>query len=219
MDYPANSRKSKSVQPARPPEAKNIERITSSTVERRKRPLSKRFADTFVNGNAKAVWEYIAFDILVPAAKDMVSDAVSSGIDQMLFGGEQRWGNSRRRRGSGISSTGPLGSMQYGGSRGPINYNNPGRSAGPQMSRRGRAMHDFDEIVLETRADAETVIDRMYDLLSTYNVVSVSELYELVGITANFTDNKYGWTDLSGTGVVKVRGGYLLNLPRPEVLD
>jgi hypothetical protein len=217
-NYPSNSVNKRSSQ-KRPPEAKNIAKVTTGGIARRKKPLGKRFADVFVGGDAKHVWNYIAFDILVPAAKDMLSDAVSSGIDQMLFGGDQRWGGSSRRRGG--NKTGPLGSMSYGGRSGPINYQtqNARGPVGPQMSTRGRASHNFDEIVLESRSDAEQVIDRMFDLLNTYEVVTVAEMYELVGATSHFTDAKWGWTELQGAGVQRARGGYLLNLPRPEPLD
>jgi hypothetical protein len=52
-----------------------------------------------------------------------------------------------------------------------------------------------------------------------YGQASISDLYELVGITANFTDNKWGWTDLRSSSVSRARDGYLLNLPRPILLD
>ena len=38
-------------------------------------------------------------------------------------------------------------------------------------------------------------------------------------VTVNFTDNKYGWKDLSSASVSRVRDGYLLNLPRTVLLD
>jgi hypothetical protein len=215
MDYPSNSAKKRAAV-VRPPEAKKIEKITTGDIVRRKKPIGKRFTDVFVGGDAKSVWQYIAYDILVPAAKDMLSDAVSSGIDQMLFGGDQRWGSSRRRSRPG---NGPLGTMNYGGKSGPINYGGGQRGGPQQMSRRGRAQHNFDEIVLETRAEAEEVLDKMYNLLETYEQVTVAEFYELVGTTSHFTDNKWGWDSLQGSGVQRVRGGYLLNLPKPDALD
>lgn len=87
------------------------------------------------------------------------------------------------------------------------------------MSRRGRSTHDFDEIILATRVEAEEVVDRLFDLVGRYESASVSDLYSLVGISGNFTDEKWGWTDLRGAGVERVRNGYLLDLPRPEPLD
>jgi hypothetical protein len=218
-NYPSNSNSRKKV--VRQPEDKKIEKVTQGNIARRKKPLSKRFADIFVGGDAKSVWNYIAFDIMVPAAKDMLSDAVSSGIDQILFGGEQRWGGGPRR-GRGRPMSGPLGSMSYGGTTGPVNYQAQGaraQNARPSLSASGRGSHNFDEILFERRADAEEVIESMFNLLNQYEVVSVAEMYELVGATSHFTDNKWGWTSLQGAGVARARSGFVLDLPRPEPLD
>jgi hypothetical protein len=81
-------------------------------------------------------------------------------------------------------------------------------------------MHDFNEIVLESRGEAEQVIDQLIEIISQYQAASVADLYALVGVTSAYTDGKYGWTDLRGAGVSHVRGGlYLLNLPKPIPLD
>jgi hypothetical protein len=82
-----------------------------------------------------------------------------------------------------------------------------------------RRNHDFDEIVLATRAEANEVIDRLFDLISKYEQATVSDLYDLVGLEAKFTDEKWGWRDMRGVQAVRVGGGYLLDLPRPEQLD
>lgn len=71
---------------------------------------------------------------------------------------------------------------------------------------------------MESRPEAETVLDNLYDILNKYDVVSVSDLYELVGITPQHTDQKWGWTTLQGAGVSRMRDGYLLNLPEPQPL-
>lgn len=87
------------------------------------------------------------------------------------------------------------------------------------LSRRSRARQDFDEIVIQTRTEAEDVIDRMYDLLSRDGMVTVSDLYELTGIQSSHTDQKWGWTQLRGAKVARLRsGGFLLDLPEPEAL-
>jgi hypothetical protein len=55
--------------------------------------------------------------------------------------------------------------------------------------------------------------------VSRYESASVADLYELVGLSSVHTDNRWGWTDLTGAGVSRIRGGYLLDLPEPEPLD
>lgn len=80
-------------------------------------------------------------------------------------------------------------------------------------------MHDFDEIVLDTRHEAELVLDNLEELIKQYGQATVTDLYDLVNITSSFADEKWGWTDLSHANVSHVRDGYLLNLPKPETLD
>jgi hypothetical protein len=87
------------------------------------------------------------------------------------------------------------------------------------LSRGSRARHSFDEIVIQSRPEAEEVLDRLYDLISKYELARVSDLYSLTGFESSHTDYKWGWTELTGSGVSRVRsGGYLLDLPEPEPL-
>jgi hypothetical protein len=72
--------------------------------------------------------------------------------------------------------------------------------------------------VLDQRAEAEEVIDRLFDVVSRYGSASVADLYELVGLDSTHTDHKWGWEELTGAGVSRIRGGYLLDLPEPEPL-
>ena len=50
-------------------------------------------------------------------------------------------------------------------------------------------------------------------------MATVADLYELVGVTGEYTDNKYGWDSLGSASVTRVRGGYLVDLPRTRLLD
>jgi hypothetical protein len=211
--FPSNSQ---SEPPRRQdPGPKKIEKVIQGEVVRRKKPLGKRVSSIFVGGDARNASDFVFWDILVPAAKDMVADAVSQGIERIIFG-EVR--STSRRTG------------RRPGDRGYISYNRIGmqdssrrssyrRDEGRPISSRARANHDFEEIILATRVEAEEVIDRLFDLVSRYESASVADLYELVGVTGNYTDNKWGWTDIRGAGVTRVRNGYLLDLPRPESLD
>lgn len=202
MNYPSNSHKAKD----EPKIDKKIEKVVQGEVTRRKKPLGKRFSETFVQGEAKGVWSYVLFDVCVPAAKDMVSDAVSTGVERMLFG-ESR-GTARRGGGRGAN-----GFVNYG----KFAEKRPDPRA--QISRKARSTHDFDEIILPSRAEAGAVIDQMFEIVSKYEVVTVADLYDLCDITSSYTDEKWGWTDIRGATVTRVRNGYLLDLPRPEPID
>ena len=205
-EFPSNSETSKT----NDPDGRNISPVVSSGAVRRKRSLRKQFKETFVSGDARTAISYVLFDVLLPAAKDMVVEAGSQGIEKLIFGDSKQ-----RRRGSTPPYTGPYGNIAYN------KYSSGSRLSGPEraMSRQSRSRHNFDEIVLDERSEAEEVIDRLFDLVSRYEAATTADLYELVGLPSAHTDNKWGWTDLTGAGVTRVRGGYLLDLPEPEPLD
>jgi hypothetical protein len=192
---------------------KDITRVTSGETVRRRKSLRKQFSETFVAGDMRSAMRYVVFDVMLPAAKDMIVDAGSSGIEKLIFG-------DARRRGSTPPQSGPTGYVSYNrvamGAMGAAS-----RLASPQrvMSRRARSRHDFDEIILDSRTEAEEVIDRLFDLVSRYESATVADLYELVGLASAHTDHKWGWTDVRGAGVSRVRDGYLLDLPEPHPLD
>lgn len=196
-------------------EPKKVERVTQGEVTRRKKPLGKRLKELFISGDSRSVWGFVAGDVLIPAAKDMITDAATQAVERMVFGESRGF----RGRPGGFRPTGPS-------SHTPYNRYAQGGSASwraeppRDSSRRARATHDFGEIILDSRGEAEQVIDALFEMVSQYSQATVADLYELVGISSAYTDNKYGWTNLQGAGVQHIRGGqFLLNLPKPEPLD
>jgi len=200
-EFPGNSDKQKLGEY----EEKKVERVTTSEPIRRKKGLGKQFKNTFFGGDAKGALSFVIFGVLVPAAKDALADAGAQGIERLIFG------ESRHKRSAPPS--GPSGYISY-------NRYAPSRAGSEAparaLSRRARARHDFDEIILRTRPEAEEVIDRLYDLISRYEAASVADLYDLVGLESSHTDFKWGWTDLRGAQARKIREGYFLDLPEPE---
>ena len=59
----------------------------------------------------------------------------------------------------------------------------------------------------------------MDELIETYGSVSVADMYDLVGISCEYTDNKYGWKNIRTAEPVHVRDGYMLKLPRALPLN
>jgi hypothetical protein len=194
VDYPANSKSSKRPQPEK---NKTVEKIVEGEVKTRKRGLREKFGEAFLSEDSNTVVSYVLMDVLVPAFKSMVSDAVSQGIERILFG------DSRPRHAPTRS--------------GYTNYTRySDRTDRRDLSRKARATHDFNDVILESRGEAEDVLDRLRDLISQYEVATVNDLYDLTGLTGEFTDDKWGWYDLRSASVRSIRGGYLLNLPRTQ---
>ena len=178
---------------------KKVEQIAKGKTK--KKSEVKKFADTFIAEDITSVKDYILMEVLLPAAKKAISDIVTNGIDMILYGETRTKSKSRESR---VSYT-----KYYDRDR---DYDRPTRT-------RGRYGYDYDDIILDTRKEAEEVLDRMDDLIDNYGMVSVADLYDLVGVSGNYTDNKYGWTNLRNADVQRVRDGYLLKLPKALPFD
>jgi hypothetical protein len=217
-EFPGNSRRGAPTPTPKEESEKKVEVVVTSEVVRRKRPVGKRLVETFLGGSAREVVQYVLMDVMLPAAKDMFADAVSQGVERLIFG-ETR---SVSRRPSSFRGTGNATYTSYNrmSSTSSNSALPPRRTAGPSpISQQSRREHDFDEIILATRAEAEMVYSKLQDLIDRYQMVSVADLYSLVGVSASYTDEKWGWTDLHDAKIAFTRGGYRLDLPRTEQIS
>lgn len=207
--FPSNSNR-KQEKEAEPPV---VAQVTTGSVRKRKTPLGRRIVETFVATDGKSVLNYVIGDILVPAAKDMIVDVVKAAIERAILGD----GASARRSRSSSGSYVSYDRISSGTRREPPWDRDRER---PRMSRRAREMHDFEELIVETREEGNNVLDTLNELIDRYGQATVADLYLLVGIQPQFTDRNYGWRSIRGSAVTRIRGnGYLLDLPRPEPLD
>lgn len=197
-DYKSNSHASKEKEKNR--EEKKVEKIISGNAKAKKKSEFSKFADVFVSEDAGNVKSYILMDVLVPAVKKAISDIVTNGIDMLLYG--------------------ETGVHKRNGASSKVSYRSYyDRSNRSPSSSRTRSGYSYDDIILDNRGEAEEVLSRMDEIVATYGTVSVADLYDLVGITGAYTDNKYGWTDIRNASVVRVRDGYMIKLPRALPLN
>lgn len=206
-DFPSNSNKSKQEQQETEASTRTFTKITDGKAVKKSKPIGRRIAETFIGDDVDSVWQYILWDVVVPAAKTTISDAVSSGIEMLLFGETRRRpANISRNRGESYVSY----SKYYA--------DKDRQSNRPRLASERRAYLN-DEIILESRSDAENVLDTLADNIDRYGVTSVADLYQLVGIQSQSTDNRYGWEDLRQARVQRTRDGYLLDLPKARPID
>lgn len=204
--FPGNSSRDKEQRKKDKPE-KKVEKVIEGDVVQRKRPLGRRFKDTFLGGEFKAAAQYIGMEVLLPAFRNMLVDGVTKGVERVVYG----------------ESTGRRPSTGYGQPR--IQYHSPVNRSGPRRANipdqpgpaRRRAA-DIDDIVLSSRQDAEKVIDTLTDIINQFDVASVADLKEILGLTAAYTDNSWGWFSMHYADIRQVRDGFLLLLPPAEVI-
>lgn len=182
-----------------------IEKIVVGTVTTRRIPWYKKFGRSMIADDVGNVGDYILTDVIIPATKNLIVDMISQSIERMLFGTTR----GRVRRPLGLSLRDQVAYDRVGSRQSSIE---PRRL----LSREARARHDFNEITLEDRTEAVDVIAAMVDRIRRYGSVTVSDLYDFVGTTGSYADQRWGWTDLSTADVRQISGGFLLDLPAPE---
>ena len=210
-NYPGNSKKERSEEAKSETQRPQIQKVVKTSGVVKKASLSSRMRETFAGEGARETGTYVFFDVIIPAVKAMVFDTITQGADRILFGG-------REVIRSGMANA-PRTKTNYNqiSTRAANNY--PGRNfegGGREISRQARNNHRFDEILLDSRGEAEMVLDTMQDLISRFQWVSVPEFYSMVDVTAEFTDEKWGWTNISTAQIRPSRGKYVILLPSPE---
>lgn len=200
-NYKPNSNRFKEEQRVKDKERKVEKVVTGKVITKKKSKMSK-IAGEFISDDANNVGSYIWKDVLVPTIKRTISDIITDGIDILLYG--------ESRRGSKRSTADRVSYTNYSSrDRGPARNDRYALSSG----------YSYDDIILENRGEAEDVLTRMDELMETYGLVRVADLFDLVGKSCSYTDNKYGWTNIRNAEIVRVREGYLIKMPRAVPID
>ena len=74
------------------------------------------------------------------------------------------------------------------------------------------------KIVFEDRINALVALSNLKDIFDRYGVVSVGDLYDEAAIKCDYTCSRFGWKnydDIHNAKIVKVKGGYMIDLPEP----
>lgn len=187
-NYQSNSYKSKETNNA--DDKKKLEKVVVGQVKTKKKNGLGKFLGGFISDEPHDIKSYLFKDVVVPTIKKTITDVV----DMILYGG-----HGKRSRSTGTK-------VSYRSF-----YDDPRDS---RTEPRGLQAYSYEEVILETRADAEEVLDKLNEIIDTYKIASVADLYDLVGLTGNYTDNRYGWTNIASADVIRTRDGYQLKLPR-----
>jgi len=181
--------------------------VTTGKVEAKKPTIKSKLADVFLSEERGNVGQYLIFDVLIPAIKDTVYNLGRAALDISFYGESRRYTNQ--------SQTGST--YNYSSYYKP-NYSQPQRN---QPSDRYAHIHregvfQFDTIVFGMRAEAQEVLDCLVMRIVDSDYATVADLYDLIGRTADFTLERWGWYNLDTAYVTNVRGGFVIRLPKPQ---
>lgn len=199
-------------------EKKSLERVVNAPPVKVKRSLIGRLVSGIVGPEGvSGIGEYVNEEIIKPAIKNIIVDAVTSGINMVMYG--ERGG----RNTGGYRPTGGYQRTNYQSSYQRTNYTSRYTQHNPEPAptpREPRNRHLVEEYVLNDRHDASHVLVSLTENADAYGSVSVADYYELIGVASTYTDNNYGWTidSISRATIIGVRGGYVIKFPPLEVL-
>lgn len=196
----SNSHRSKEKQVTKP--EKKVEKVIAGTAKLKKKGAAQKFADVFLSEDVATVKDYILTDVLIPACKKALFDIVTNGFDMLLYGEA-----GRTKKASGASK------VSY---RSYYNRESGAKEHVFNPRSGARCGYESSDIVIDNRRDAEEILNRMDELIAAYGIASVSDMYEFAGIDGDYTDCKYGWTDISGANIVRSRDndGWLIKMPK-----
>lgn len=214
--YPSNSKLEN------PPKKKAPEReikpiVDADAVKVRKRSGLSKLMKSIFAGDARTISEYLMETVIIPKFQDILLDTINKGGEYLVYGETKASRLSTNRRSS-------------------IYYSGIGREADRKLDRierygtletreigdSGNKNYDTDyysDLVFRDRRQAEEILSRMYEDLQDYECCTILSLKSMMGHHTTHTDEKYGWEDLTGSRIKKVRGGWLLELPRAKHLD
>lgn len=172
-----------------------VESVVKGVVTAKNKTLASKIRGLFFARDLNELKEYVVDDIVIPGACKAAHGAVDMVFRKDVRSYTSNKGNTRIRYDRASNES--------------LRYNRD------ETSRKKR---DFRDLEFETRGDAEEVLSGLVDLIADYESASIADLYDLCDITSTFTDNKYGWTDLSDASVKRGSNGYYLVLPKAEQL-
>lgn len=201
-DFPSNKREEKGEKPE-----KKVQKVAQAKVKKKgavENAKTKLFGRDF-----RTILRYLTEDILIPSTKNLIWGLGTGWLEMSLYGEIK----NRRARLDDRFERGRF-----------TNYDRRFEDDRSRRDRRRdddrkRARLDFDDITFDTREEACDVLDHLVDLIADFGSASVHDFYDLAGIDADWTDDKYGWTNLRSAYVDYSKRGYFIILPRARVLD
>lgn len=186
------------------PEVRKVRPISGKVTIKKPNAFNRLMRNIF-SDDGESVKTYIIQEVLIPSVKKAISDIMANGTDIILYG------ESKRNKSSGNGSNPRISYSSYSNYY-SSNQTNQNRTT-PSYKEENR------EIIFESRGEAEDVLIQLNEIIERYHMVSMSDLNDILNVTGPYTDQKYGWTDLSTATTSKVREGYALRLPRVRALN
>lgn len=174
----------------------------------RKQSILRKFGKYIIEDTIEEAREHTIKEILIPGIRNLIFDTFNEMVARMLFGDDNpRPANSR----NGTRKGGHISYDKY--------YDDKNRHSSRRNASYRDMPYDPDDIILPNRAAANDALDELDYVIHKYGQASIATFYDIVGVTGEWTDNKYGWTSIRGAQIKPVRDGCMIILPPTKLLD
>lgn len=180
-------------------ERPELQKVIKGSAGVKKQTNLGRVAGSMFTDNMAGAKEHIIYDILIPSAKNFALEAVKSILGMS--------GNGNYRA--------PAQTVNYGRPT-YTNYSNYSNTYSNNTQRPSNQGIQYDNLVVNTKVEADDVLAAMNDTISRYGFVTVANLYQLVGrVDYPYVYDNYGWVGLpSAYPVANLDGTWSFKLPR-----
>lgn len=190
--------------------SENVKKVANAKIKK------KGFFEQLITEDISDMKGYLIEEFVIPAVQDLLADLTANIFDlaqdiiETAIYGEEK-GKGRRKRNAKKGSFTDYARVSYESNKGR-------RKERKSFSRKDRGVHNFENLLFDSRSEALDVLDNLSELIQTYEIASVADLYQLSNVDSNPTDNNYGWEDLSRASVKHTRDGWIIVLPKPIVI-
>lgn len=189
---------------------------TANGIKVVKKSIGERLAETFFGGTIKDAKSFVIHERIVPAIKEMIFESFTGGLDQLLNGNNAHTGYKNYNKvAGGVSIYTPPAVTSYSA----ISSGKAKPQIGGYSSRNPETLVFYDVKdenghTIRGRDRASHVLGELQKQIMTAGYATVSDYYDFAEVTAgHFTDNNFGWTDLSTARIMPRDGGYVIALP------
>lgn len=188
--------------------------IDSSKIVSKKKTLGRKFSELFLKEDMRDIKKYVIYDVVIPG----IGLTFMNIISMMFFGrpaSKNVFGNNYTYS-RGDNSYYDYGSTSYYDYRGDYGRSNDKRSSNRYYREDEKV--DYKSIVLNSRRDAEKLVDTMRERIRNAGTITVAEFFDLLNVPSAFTDNDWGWKDERDLGIKRIPNGFLIDVSDAKFL-
>ncbi len=179
---------------------KNLKPVANGIVRKKKKTGIQKFSDIFFAEDLGTVKEYIFKEVIIPLLKSTFVTMVSNATEVAIYG--ETSGPKKKIPGARVAYD---------------RVTDPARRRNYHVVQ--KESYDYGDAIVNTRAEAEEALETLSAVIEQYDMASVADLFDIIGVTPESTDYNYGWESISSASAVRLRDGrYMLKLPRATPL-